>query len=340
MKKLKLTIAILILWLTGINGQVVDSLKFFTDEEVIEASLATDIRSLQKQKGKEEYQDASIEMKFPDNTVINEKIGVAARGVMRRAYCKIPPMMLNFRNPTSPRLQSLGKLKLVIGCGQRDSDEELVFKEFLIYKMYNILEPKSFRVRLLKINYSDTKNKVKPFEQYAFLIEDDADMARRNNCKKKDEVQISTEATDRKTMTMVAIFEYMIGNTDWSVPNNQNIKLIYDRDNKNALPYVVPYDFDYSGLVNASYAIPAEVIGTESVTERVYRGFHRYLEEVQETLDIFRKKKDDIFSLVNNFTLLDNKVKSNMIDYLEEFYKTIADEKKVNSIFVENVRTN
>lgn len=53
-------------------------------------------------------------------------------------------MMLNFRNNSSPRLQSLGKLKMVIGCGVASSDEELLLKEFLVYKIYNLLEEKVF----------------------------------------------------------------------------------------------------------------------------------------------------------------------------------------------------
>lgn len=319
--------------------ETVDSIRFFTDEGLINMSLATDIRQLQSEKKQDVFQPATVSMKFPDSTVINESIMVGARGKFRRSYCRIPPMMLNFRNITSPRLQSLGKLKMVIGCGVASSDEELLLKEFLVYKIYNLLEEKSFRVRLLKVNYSDTRNKVKPFDQYAFLIEDDGDMARRNGCRKKADAKFLTEATNRDMMTMVAIFQYMIGNTDWAVPNNHNTKLIYDRNNEKAPPYVVPYDFDYCGLVNAEYAIPNELIGTEKVTERVYRGFPRTMEEIQITLDIFRAKKDSIIALINNFQLLSNRTKKEMLYYLEYFFRIINNKNEVKSIFIDNART-
>jgi len=322
-------------------AQPVDSIRFFTDNQVIDITLTTDLRGLQNAKGDETYQDGSVMMRFPDNTVIDEQIKVAARGKSRRAMCRIPPLFLNFRNTTSPRLYQLGKLKLVIGCGARSSDEDLLFKEYLIYKLYNLMEDKSFRVRLVKVNYNDTRNKIKPFTQYAFFIEDDAEMARRNGCKKKDiDVPYGTEATNRHVMTKVAIFEYMIGNTDWSIPNFQNIKLIFDKENENSPPYVVPYDFDYSGLVNASYAIPHESIGTESVTERVYRGFPRTMTEIQEVLDSFRVKKNSIYGVISNFTLLDEKVRNGMKDYLDEFFKTIESKNRVQSIFIDNARTN
>ena len=317
----------------------IDSLKFFTDDAVIEMTLTTDIRGLQKQKGNDVFQEGTVKMQFPDKTEVTEKVAVGARGNFRREYCRIPPIMLNFRSPNSS-LNNLGKLKLVISCGLKSGDEELLFKEYLIYKIYNILENKSFRVRLLNVNYEDAGGKNKPFTQHAFLIEDDGEMARRNGCKKKDHPPYMTESTDRELMTFVSIFEYFIGNTDWSVPNNHNVKLIFDRKNDAGLPFPVAYDFDYCGLVDASYAIPNEVIGTEKVTERVYRGFPRSPEEIQTILNVFKTKKESIYSLFNNFTLLSEKARKVMTDYLEDFYTTIENSSRVKAIFIDNARKN
>jgi hypothetical protein len=320
------------------NAQAVDSIKFFTDESVVDISLSTDIKQLQSSKGEEVYQDADVKFRFADSTAINEKIRVAARGHFRRGFCNIPPLLLNFHNAASPRLSSLGKLKLVIGCANNTEDEQLIFKEYLIYKMYNMLEEKSFRARLVRVNYTDTHNKIKPFTQYAFFIEDDKDMAERNGCEKRDKAQFLSESTQRETMTKVAVFEYMISNGDWSVPNNHNTKLIFAKGEQ-SLPFVVPYDFDHSGFVNAEYATPAEILGTEKVTERVYRGFPRKMEELQACFDIFRAKKDAITNLIMNFQLLGSKARKSAIDYLNEFYKIINDKKQVQNIFIDNART-
>lgn len=324
----------------GAQVSPVDSIRFFTDEGLIQVNLSTDLKQVQTETKQGVFQPATISMLFPDSTLINENISVSARGNFRRNYCRIPPMMINFRNTGAPRLQSLGKLKLVIGCGINAVDEELLLKEYLVYKIYNLLEERSFRVRLLKINYTDTRKKLKPFSQYAFLIEDDGDMARRNDCRKKDEIKLLTEATNRDMMTMVALFQYMIGNTDWAVPNNHNIKLIFDKKNRNAPPFVVPYDFDYCGLVDASYAIPNEIIGTEKVTERVYRGFPRTMEEIQIQLDIFRSKKDSILKLVDGFDLLPIKTRKEMAAYLQDFFSMIEDMKAVKMAFIDNARVN
>ena len=322
-----------------LQAQQVDSLQFFTDEAAIEMQLTTDIKALQNEKGQDVFQPATASLKFPDGTVIEEPIQVGLRGKFRRGYCRIPPIMMQFRNAGAARLSSLGKLKLVIPCGGAAADEELILKEFLVYKLYNQLTDLSLRVRLVKTTFNDSKGKFKSFTQYSFLMEDDGDMARRNGCKKRTHGQILTEATDRKTMTRVAVFEYMIGNTDWSVPNNHNIELVFSRENPALMPYAVPYDFDYCGLVDASYAVPADVIGTEKVTERVYRGFPRNMDEIQETLDLFRAKKENVIGVIRNFALLPDKVKNGMIRYLEEFFRIIENKNDVKSIFIDNART-
>ncbi len=317
----------------------VDSIKFFTDEDLVEMTLTTDIRKMQQEKGEDVFQPATVVCNIPGMAAIEEQIQVAPRGHFRRQYCAIPPIMIDFSNPTSPKLSPLGKLKLVIGCGSNGNDEQLVLKEYLIYKIYNQLEDKSFRVRLLKVNYKDTRGKVKPYTQYAFLIEDDKDMAARNNCERKPKATYAMESTNRELMTKVAVFEYMISNGDWSVPANHNIRLIHNKENQYDLPYAVPYDFDHSGFVNASYATPNELLGTESVTERVYRGFPRTMEELQKTFEVFRAKKTAILSLISNFSLLNSRNKKELVDYVDEFYKIIEDNKRVKTIFIDNART-
>jgi hypothetical protein len=342
MKQFKwLLLATLVLNGLAAKAQVpVDSVQFFKDDQLIEMTLTTDIKKLQTEKNIDVYQEATVNMKFPDSSAVNETIRVCARGHFRRTYCTIPPMMLNFHNPGSPKLTNLGKLKLVIGCGSGTDDEQLILKEYLCYKMYNLLDEKSFRVRLMRVNYRDSRNKMKPFSQYAFFIEDDNDLARRNECEKREKAQVLTESTNRDQMTMVAVFEYLISNGDWSVPNNHNIKLIWDKKSPNTLPYPVPYDFDHSGMVNASYAAPNELLGTETVTERVYRGFPRAMEELQSTFDVYRKKKDNIIALINNFSLLSSRNRKELVAYVGEFYKIINDPKQVQNVFIDNARKN
>ncbi|NOT52473.1 MAG: hypothetical protein HOP10_14480 [Chitinophagaceae bacterium] len=340
MKKIKGLLLVLLMAgsLAAQKVSPIDSIRFFTDERLVEVTLNTDIKGLQNSKGDEVYQPATITCRFPDSTVINETIRIAARGHFRRENCVIPPLLLNFRNETSPQLSSLHKLKLVIGCANSSTDEQLVLKEYLAYKTYNQLDEKSFRVRLVRVTYQDSRSRIKTFSQYAFFIEDDDNMAERLGYEAKKQMQIPAESTNRQTMTMVALFEYMISNGDWSVPALHNIKLIYKK-NEQTVPHAVPYDFDHSGFVNAGYALPSEILGTETVRERVYRGFARTMEELQAALDVFRAKRNSINDMINNFFYMSSRNKKELVEYLDEFYTTINNKNQVKSIFIDNART-
>jgi len=337
MKKYSL---LMVLFLTGSSilfGQPIDNGKFFSEDAIIDVTLTTDFKKLQAEKKLDVYQPASISIALQEGTV-KEDVTVAARGHFRRDNCVIPPLRVDFSNPSSPRLTPLGKLKLVIGCGTTREDDQLVLKEYLVYKIYNLLEDKSFRVRLVKLNYDDARGKVKTFSQHAFFIEDDKDMAARNGCVMNKQQVISSKYTDRNMMTMIAIFQYMISNGDWGIDPTtvHNLKLICNKDQQDAPPLAVPYDFDHSGFVNASYATPAEQLGTEYVTQRVYRGYPRSMEELEAVFNVYRAKKDAIFSLINNFKLLKEVERKGITAYLAEFYSIINNKRMVEDIFIKN----
>ncbi len=317
----------------------IDRAAFFLDDNPIEMVLSTDIRNLLNKKAKKEFQPATATLRFPDSTQVAEEIRIQTRGVFRLANCDMPSLMLHFKNPTSPRLSPLKKLKLVCGCGSSTEEEQLIIKEYLAYKIYNLLTPMSFRVRLVKITYADSKAKKKPYTQYGFLIEDVDDLAERNNCLEQDNPAPGTNATGRHHMTLVAIFQYMIGNLDWSVPGMHNIKLIRPKEPANALPLAVPYDFDYCGLVNAPYAVPPEQIDVKSVTERVYRGFPRSMDELEPVIENFKANKEKTMALISNCQWLSNRHRREMTNFLEDFYRTIDNKNRIKNVFIDNART-
>jgi hypothetical protein len=312
---------------------------FFSEDKVIEVTLITDIKKLLTQKKLPAWQPAGITMQLSDTSVISENINVKPRGINRKEYCDIASLMLNFKNIAAPKLSPLKELKLVGGCSSSKNNEELLLKEYLVYKIFNFISVMSFRVRLLHVNYKDIKQKIRSYSQYAFLIEDIKDLAGRNNCIEKKNKVFGLDESDRQQFNLVCLFQYMIGNTDWSVRQYHNIKLMVPKNDTLARPYVAPYDFDYAGLVDAPYAIPNEGLGITSVTERLYRGFARSMDELQVNLNLFKEKKDTIMSYLTNFPLLNVKVRRDMTRYLEEFYKIIDDKNLVRSVFITNART-
>jgi hypothetical protein len=339
---MKKVLTIIVIWLhasliTPGSAQVIDPVKFFESDSALQATLSWDIGKFIRNSAKPEYFPATFSCKIADSS-ISEQIRVIARGHVRREICYLPPIKLNFHNNTSPKSYPLNSLKLVSPCFENSNGDQLLLKEYLVYKMFNLITDISFRVRLLDLSYEDVNAKKKTYSGHAFLMESEKALAKRNDCKELKGTTSHSEYTDRKQMTIVAIFQYMIGNTDFGVSANHNIILMRPASDSTARPIVVPYDFDYAGLVDAYYAVPNEGLPIENVRQRLYRGYSRTQEELNEALAIFNKQKEKIYSLINNFDLLSEKNRKTIIDYLDDFYKTINNRNQVKSIFIEQAR--
>lgn len=345
MKKILVTLTFVLFachsWAQDTSAKAIRSPKqrvlFFNSDEPVEITLVSDFKRIKSKKEKKVYQPATVTLKLPQQAPVTEEIQLAARGEFRREQCIMPSIMLDFKNAKAPKLSYLKKLKLVCGCSSSKFDEELLLKEYLVYKLYNMLTDMSFNVRLAKMTYKDAQGKVKDYSQFGFLIEDVDDVAKRNGCKEYSKTVRNGGATEKNQMTLVSVFQYMIGNTDWSLPNRHNIRFVQMLTDSLSLPYVIPYDFDYCGLVNAPYAIPQPEFGIERVTDRYYRGFARAKEEVQPILQLFKDKKDFFTARIMGFELLDKKVRQQMVDFIEDFYKDVNDSRKVKYVFEQAV---
>jgi len=328
-------------WFLSANAQrkAYDRLDLFEKDDVLEVTVKTDLKDFLGKKPNDRMLYSEFSMKNGDSVVTGE-VNLRARGKFRRQNCFLPPIKFDFDTSSNFTLRKLGSIDLTIQCKQGKTYEQWLFKEYTVYKIYNVLTDKSQHVRLVQITMEDREGKRKPVQFPAFLIEDFDVTSKRNGCKEVKIQKLHTENTDRNQMTLVAMFEYMIGNTDWSIPANHNIKLMQDTANNNAKPYSVAYDFDYSGLVNTEYAVPSEILGTSSVTERVYRGFPREIGELKEMADLFRAKKDGMYAVINNSPHLNDGSKKEMIRYLDGFYRDIADEKRLKMLFIDNARMN
>ncbi len=318
----------------------IDEVQFFADQSMLEVTIMMDLKNLMVNKLKEGQKfTANFTAKFEDGSEVTGPVTLEVRGKYRKENCYLPPLKINFKNEKSPILTPLGSIKLVNVCEVgRKNNADYVLKEYLTYKIFNLFTDKSLRARLLKINYIDSFGKRKPIQEFGFLLEDVSDMARRNDCIERKTPVKHTELTDRKHMTKVAMFEYMIGNTDWSVPARHNIKLVVPKEDTSAIPFPVPYDFDHSGLVKTDYALPPPQLSITDVTQRSYRGFARNIEEINTMAEEFIIKKEAIYNLVKNFEYISDNAKKNMISFLNEFYVTLSRPKSVNAEFIQNAR--
>jgi hypothetical protein len=333
----------LLLFVVQGNAQTtkIDKVAFFEEVKPLDVTLVMNIPKLLTKRSKQGYQfEATLLTILPDSTKVKEPVSLEVRGNFRRENCYLPPLKINFKGRGGTIMAPLGSLKLVNQCEDSYKYNEYLLKEYLTYRIFNLITDKSFRVRLINLRYADSAGKKKPIVTHAFLLEDSKAMAKRNNMVEWGGDRINTEGTNRQQMTLVSVFEFMIGNTDWSVPVKHNIRLMVPKDDSLANPFAVPYDFDYCGLINAEYAIPSEVFAIRSVTERVYRGFPRTMEELQVSLNVFKEKKADIYALIEGFELLPTYVRREMTEYLNQFYLTLDKPNEVRGTFIDGARRN
>jgi hypothetical protein len=200
--------------------------------------------------------------------------------------------------------------------------ENYVFKEYLAYKLYNLVTPYSFKTRLVKIDYIDTKKEGHFITAYGFLIEDDDLMAGRNRSMVLDNDNISQKYMKPLDMVRVAMFNYMIGNTDWSVLNQHNIKILRPLEVLSDDGIPVPYDFDYSGFVSTAYSAPAKDLPIKSVSERYYLGNCISSVEIQPVIEEFEALKPKFLETIHNFELLPDNTRKKLEYYVNGFYKS------------------
>ena len=314
----------------------------FDSQEILDLQLEYDLKKFSNDRGTSRgYHPAKLTYITPGGKPVTLDVRIMVRGNMRRQMldCLVPMFKIEFEKSQTPQtiFENQESLKVVAHCKNKpDFYRYYTFQEYLVYKIYNILTGLSFRVRLARVTYNDTRKDIKSFTAYGFFIESYEQMVRRNLAKTVEVTTITYPQLDFETSTLVSVFEYMIGSTDWSMLAGHNIKLLSIGDNPVYFP--VPYDFDQVGLIDAHYARPDLSLPIRSVRERLFRGYCKSEAQFNRTFEVFRKHKEEVIALYRDFAFLPDKIKKRSIKYLEEFYDIIANPKLVKRYFIDNYR--
>lgn len=302
--------------------------ELFGTDSILQVKISGDLRSLMADDGDNPSQHP-IEIQYQDDQGRKQQLSIAARtrGNFRRTMggCTYPPIMLLFQDSAKTAgtvFHRQKKLKLVMPC----KGDQYVVREYLAYRVYQLLTPMAFRARLVKLTLEDTrKNKIsEPF--MAMLLEEEHQLATRNGMIAVER-KIGPRQAEVSAFHRMAVFEYFIGNTDWSVEYLQNVKLL--AKDSNGIAYTVPYDFDHAGIVSPPYAKPAEQLQLSSVRERRYRGY--CLTDLNLLLPYFKafqEQRDKINSIYETASYLDASNKKAVLKFIDDFYRVIGDEGK------------
>jgi hypothetical protein len=314
----------------------------FASHDVLPFRLQANLDAVFKERGqKSTWHPATLSYTDSTGAAVRLPIRIKTRGNfrLRRSTCEFPPLYLDF--PTKEVKHTLfagqKKLKLTVHCqDKKDRYEQQLLLEYLIYRVFNQLTDNSFDVRLARFTYVDSAGKRDSLTRYAFFLEDNDRLAGRLGGRVFNRLHVVDQATDSTQIGLVWMLEYLVGNTDYSVWALHNIVLVLQPSS--SWPLAVPYDFDWSGVVDAPYAHPDSRLPIRSVRERLYRGFCRPPDALTPVIQLFNDKKDAIYDLYRNQEGLDPKMRDEALKYYDEFYKTINDPKAVQHTFLENCR--
>jgi hypothetical protein len=302
------------------------SLDLFGADEPMDITLTFDIKKFQREKHEGEYMPVHFHYQVNDTLSLEMNMRLKVRGKTRINHCSLPPFWLDFGGTDLENVEEedMNRIKIVTHCKGSQTYKKYVLKEFLCYKIYNLLSPMSFRVRLVRMTYVDTGRENKISGGWAFMIEPVKMLAQRFNAQETEKEGLLSRHMRPVEMNMMALFQYMIGNPDYSVPHKHNVK-IFNQSGHGAARYTaVPYDFDYSGLVDAYYAIPSEYLDITSVKERYYLGPCRPDLDFDLAIEQLNLHKEEILQLVRDFEYLEKKDKESVLNYLEEYFDEAA----------------
>ncbi len=304
------------------------------NDKDLKMTIITDIDRMLADKKEELWQNGILEAYHNDEFNRSWDIKLRARGNMRKLSCGFPPLKIDFSKST---LKYLGfsqhdKLKLVLPCNDESEYQQNLYKEYLCYKLYEVIDSLSIRVRLVDIELADNKSKT-VYDLVGFSIEDDKDYTARTGGKIVKKGTVTSGAFARDHILKFSLFQLMIMNQDWGFSKKHNIKIVSLPNQENV--HVVPYDFDYAGIVDQPYAALADELSfLKNLKDKFFRISDANLEEVQEARKFYLSIRDELLAVIDDSDEILNKAnRKKMKSDILDFYELLEDQSAWEELF-------
>lgn len=311
----------------------------FVNESVLEIDIYIDMQGLTEDIGEErEYHNGLLVYTDAADKKYKFDIKLRTRGNFRRKpdVCPFPPIKVNFEKDQIENsiFEGADKIKLVTHCNSNDRNaEDYLFSEYLAYKIFNQINNISHRVRLARIRYHDILEVYPDITRYAFFVEKDEQLAERTEMHCLDDIEkLSYKQLNMDYYQLFSVFQFLIGNTDWSVLLPKNITVLNKEDTSQVI--VVPYDFDLSYLVKPSYITKNPGINPERNMAKI-KSYCQSLDEFSSVIQFIAEKRNSILKLVQDFDLLDRRQKRHVLEVLKAQFDKLEDPESLDGYFEE-----
>jgi len=320
----------------------------FESDEPVALTIRAPLEDIFDERGdeREEYPGIVTATTSAGVDTLEVEIRTRGRSRLNPRICRFPPLRLDLPSTRvgGTLFEGQNRLKLVTHCqDDRDEYEQYTLLESLVYRMYNELTDLSFRVRLARVTYEDSAGDRETITRFGFLIEHEDAVAARNGWDYIVTPVVPPSAIDPENLALVEVFQYMIGNTDWTAfmaddGSNECCHNMAPIGRATGPVFTLPYDFDVSGLLNTRYAnrlfeANLERLGLRNVRQRRFRGLCRsapYWPDIFARLNELRPTLEGLFTSQEG---LEPKVLEDTLDYLGDFYEVINDARAVRREF-------
>lgn len=309
--------------------------KFFQSDDILPMTLTLNIKRIRGDKDdKAPWRDATITYTPPGASAPETlPLKLKTHGIWRLKNCDFPPIRLDFSKENTKKtiFAGLDKPKLTNFCRDNDAYEQYVLQELQAYRIYWTITHDSHAARGLRITYVDSATGKPLTTRYAFIQEDPGKMAARLGGKILTIKGAGPDDMQPDKQVLMSLFQYFIGNTDFSMAALHNIELFARTDGTD--PFPIARDFDFAGLANTRYATPNEQLHIRSVRDRLYRGYCAPDSSYKNAFAMFDAKKDALYGLYKDKvgSLIAKDVSDESLKYFDEFYKTIDNPKSAKS---------
>ena len=298
---------------------------FFDQIDPVRFTLTADIRLLLSDTADEApSRNASVSFRDAAGKNVSIPVTVKTHGRWRLTHCEFPPLSITFPPAQSAGtpFEGLPRVRLTSYCKDHPAYEQYVLQELQLYRIYQLLTPYGHTPRAVLVTYVDERTGRTRTTRYAFFIDDRDAVATRMSAALLKAKGATASDLDPWHRTLMGVFEYMIGNTDFLVTELHNVFLLGTSQGE-MVP--VPYDFDYSGAVNTAYATPNQLLPIKDVRHRLFRGFCSDPGQFQKAFALLNEKKPAIYALYNDpiGKLLRLDVANDTKKYFDEFFRII-----------------
>ena len=314
----------------------------FRSNEILDVRIVAPISTLLAERPIDEELPGTFQYTNSAGDAVQFDIKLRTRGRFRRDKdnCRFPPLRLNFvASQTKGTLfHKQNKVKLVTHCQNSSRYAEVLLREYVAYRLLNVMTDASFRVRLLRITYVENERNRDDDVRYGFIIEHRDRLAKRMGKSVLEIPGTSTRSLNPEYANTVSMYHYLIGNTDFSpVKGVQDEACCHNHvlfGNEGELVWSVPYDFDQAGLVDAPHAGPSKRFKLRDVKQRLYRGRCDYNDQLTESIANYNEKREEIMAVVREVDDASNRSEKTMSKYVDKFYDVINSDRRVKGEFI------